>query len=1130
MKSFTGTIALLGLLLSSSSSLSVEAHVEKKSPSRSRSHHNHIASALSVKSTTTLERRATPSGWSLVGCVTEGTAGARVLPSYSAQGLSSLTVESCLATCASMAYTYGGLEFGEECYCSDTLDNGGGLTSTSTNCNKPCTGDSSETCGGTGYMSLYKTTDTSCIVARSDTYTDLGCFTDKSTPILTGGVMTSTSTNTPTTCMSYCSNLGYAYAGVEYGTQCFCGKANTGVAASSSSCSSACSGNAALKCGGFYAINVYLLPTSTTTSSAAATTTASANIVSGGTTWKPLGCYVDSSSLSGYKDQTATNTPATCIATCLSKGFSYAGVEYGAQCFCGNTLTASTAPSTDCNVACRGDAKQICGGAYRLNIYQKIASTTTTTTSAPAATATSSLYTSLGCYADYSTNRQLSGSISSSYSMTTELCTTTCFNAGFTYAGTQYGAQCYCGNTMPSTTSTACLSACAGNSAQICGGAYALSVFKTATTTTTSTTTPAISGWKHTGCYSDSGGARALTGFAQTGITTNTLQTCTALCASKGFSIAGAEYGSECYCGNAISGSSTIQASTQCANRCAGNSAQICGGTNRITIYTAVSPTWNNVGCVTDSGAARALNGTSTTSSTMTVESCQTFCKNAGYTLAGVEDYTQCWCGNSLNSGAGITATGCTAPCGGNAAQTCGGNNVMNLYNYGTAAISPNTQLSTTGPGGCAAAGSYTPTLGAPASSSTKYVFSHHIVGNTYPYTAASWNEDVAMAYDSGVDAFALNLGTDSWQRTQTAAAYEAARAHGKGFKLFFSFDMSVWGCGTISGSMVDYIVQFAAHPNQYLYNGKVFVSTFAGETCGDAAWVNLRTLLTAKGVSMYFLPGFFGGTSWSSWKSMDGIMNWNSAWSMDTKMITTATDYTYMSALGTKSYLPGVAPNFFAHYGVNSYNKNWFYQSDAWVLAVRWQQLIAMRDKYDWVEELTWNDYGESHYMGPIKGAQPNSQSWVNGFDHTPLLQVNAYYHTAFKTGSYPAITCDKIYLHARPHINTAVATADTAGGRRPTLGQNGAAGSHTAAANNFFALVFATSAGTVVMKSGSSSQKFSVPAGITILTAPLTAGSGMTATLSRSGKTYVDFTPAFTFSATTTEYNWNHQYYASS
>lgn len=32
--------------------------------------------------------------------------------------------------------------------CSDTLDNGGGLTATSTNCNAACSGDSSETCGG----------------------------------------------------------------------------------------------------------------------------------------------------------------------------------------------------------------------------------------------------------------------------------------------------------------------------------------------------------------------------------------------------------------------------------------------------------------------------------------------------------------------------------------------------------------------------------------------------------------------------------------------------------------------------------------------------------------------------------------------------------------------------------------------------------------------------------------------------------------------------------------------------------------------------------------------------------------------------------------------------------------------
>lgn len=37
-----------------------------------------------------------------------------------------------------------------------------------------------------------------------------------------------------------------------------------------------------------------------------------------------------------------------------------------------------------------------------------------------------------------------------------------------------------------------------------------------------------------------------------------------------------------------------------------------------------------------------------------------------------------------------------------------------------------------------------------------------------------------------------------------------------------------------------------------------------------------------------------------------------------------------------------------------------------------------------DLVEVNTWNDYGESHYIGPVTGVQPMSQQWVNGFDHT--------------------------------------------------------------------------------------------------------------------------------------------------
>jgi glucan endo-1,3-alpha-glucosidase len=73
--------------------------------------------------------------------------------------------------------------------------------------------------------------------------------------------------------------------------------------------------------------------------------------------------------------------------------------------------------------------------------------------------------------------------------------------------------------------------------------------------------------------------------------------------------------------------------------------------------------------------------------------------------------------------------------------------------------------------------------------------------------------------------------------------------------------------------------------------------------------------------------------------------------------------------------------------------------------------------------------DYGESHYIGPIKGAQPNSQAWVDGFDHTPWLSLNCYFARAFKEGGYAWVDEFKIYVWSRPHTRDALATVDIVG-----------------------------------------------------------------------------------------------------
>ena len=53
-----------------------------------------------------------------------------------------------------------------------------------------------------------------------------------------------------------------------------------------------------------------------------------------------------------------------------------------------------------------------------------------------------------------------------------------------------------------------------------------------------------------------------------------------------------------------------------------------------------------------------------------------------------------------------------------------------------------------------------------------KLVVAHHIVGYTYPYAVSDWESDIQLAYNSGLDGFALNVGSDSWESQQVANAY----------------------------------------------------------------------------------------------------------------------------------------------------------------------------------------------------------------------------------------------------------------------------------------------------------------------------------------------------------------------
>ncbi|KAF8983616.1 glycosyl hydrolase family 71-domain-containing protein [Cyathus striatus] len=364
----------------------------------------------------------------------------------------------------------------------------------------------------------------------------------------------------------------------------------------------------------------------------------------------------------------------------------------------------------------------------------------------------------------------------------------------------------------------------------------------------------------------------------------------------------------------------------------------------------------------------------------------------------------------------------------------------------------------------------------------TKYVFMHH----------DDWKDDIQQIQAKGVDALALNIGSDSWQRDQVRSAYAAALELGGGFKLFFSFDLTEMACDL--NDLVGRVNEFGSHPNQFKVNGKTMVSSYSGDCLGDSGWASLKAQTNA-----YLMPFIWGlEGQFNNWPSLDSWYCWGCAWPQGNYAKSTSDDDYYINQLGTK-YATTVSGWLYTHF---SY-KNFYLRGDDWLVVSRWEQLMTLRDTLTFVEMVTWNDYGESDYYGPIKGAQPSGTTWANGFPHTAFFDLSEYYIRAFKTGSYPAITKDVIYYWARPHPASATASSDGLG--KPT--------GWDWTEDSMWAAVFATSSATVTLKCGSSSQTFTVNAGVNKLKIPLAAGQ-ITVTMVRNGQTVINKTPTdFTY-----------------
>ncbi|KAL0572290.1 hypothetical protein V5O48_009672 [Marasmius crinis-equi] len=443
---------------------------------------------------------------------------------------------------------------------------------------------------------------------------------------------------------------------------------------------------------------------------------------------------------------------------------------------------------------------------------------------------------------------------------------------------------------------------------------------------------------------------------------------------------------------------------------------------------------------------------------------------------------------------------------------------------------------------------------------SSKLVFAHLIMGTLWNRQSSSdYDADMRLAKSIGIDAFALNIAKDPYTDTQLGYAYNSAQANG--MKVFISFDCAYFQPGD-EGTIGNKIAQYASYPAQLKIGDSgnlVFVSTFVGDSLNVAA---IRS--AARNPIYFapnFHPGLGnfgpldGAFSWAAWPSngrnkaptgpqdtvsvdsfdksyisalggtisrrevegehaevggvhaealgvVDASLNWipaARAFDEDANYTAAAADPTFNAAASSgKGYIAPVSPWFFTHYGGEvSYSKNWVFPSDL-LIYLRWLEILALQPTF--VELVTWNDYGESHYIGPLSSphGDDGASKWVNDMPHLGWAYLSKPFISAYKASSTsvnPYITSDQIIYWYRiiPKSLNCDSTDTTSGGGNNASGDffQGRPNGYQTLADNVFVVTFLTSPGNVTVNTGGALYAYNAPQGASAFSVPFRVGA---------------------------------------
>lgn len=79
--------------------------------------------------------------------------------------------------------------------------------------------------------------------------------------------------------------------------------------------------------------------------------------------WQYIGCFSEPSGgrmLANKVASTTSMTQGACVGLCVAAGSTFAGMQYGQECWCGSTLSgASALPDSSCTSKCAGERSSV---------------------------------------------------------------------------------------------------------------------------------------------------------------------------------------------------------------------------------------------------------------------------------------------------------------------------------------------------------------------------------------------------------------------------------------------------------------------------------------------------------------------------------------------------------------------------------------------------------------------------------------------------------------------------------------------------------------------------------------------------------------------------------------------------